>query len=106
MKRNLLKYMEVVPHPHSPKEILLIQPQIQRNCESFQKPDILEVACQINFLSRGYAAKVYHLSKPNWAKINIFYVKVKSNVRVNVKVRVDMRQYHIICLKQTGPKFS
>ena len=69
--------MEVAPPLTPPKEILLIQPQIQRNCESFQKPDILEVACQINFLSRGYAAKVYHLSKPNWAKISIFLDKNK-----------------------------
>ena len=76
MKRNLLKYGSC---PLSPKEILLIQPQIQRNCESFQKPDILEVACQINLLRRGYAAKVYHLSHANSAKIFMNMIMVLHN---------------------------
>ena len=63
----------------SPKEILLIQPQIQRNCESFQKPDILEVACQINFFGPGYAAKVNHLSEANWVKIYIWHCGFSNN---------------------------
>ena len=71
MTRKLLKSRSCPPPPHFPKEILLIQPQIQRNCESFQKPDILEVACQINFFGPGYAAKVNHLSEANWVKIYI-----------------------------------
>ena len=74
--------LEVVPSPHSPKEILLIQPQIQRNCESFQKPDILEVACQINFFGPGYAAKVNHLSEVNWVKIYIDGIEVFQTLKI------------------------
>ena len=83
--------MEVAPH-HSPKEILLIQPQIQRNCESFQKPDILEVACQINFQSRGYAAKVNHLSKPNWAKNSFSFRQKKGRGKVEKRRRKSERK--------------